>query len=432
MTNESRPDVDRRTAAWLHDGPSVAPDYLLDLTLERTIRAKQRSRFMALALGAPSDGAAAGHRETRRLVLAAILASLLLAGALIAGALREDDRLSVVPPIPPSPSPSARTSPRPAPSTSPPLVPISVVQQFEDPSLGFAFVSDHGGPSYQLPLGSDDATKGSVHFLMTTCSFCVYGVRVMSAPVEDGVAVDGKRVQGTSLASLKASWATVFGPTTFTMEVLAGQVGALADSEGKVAILLVHAGRDFALVGDTTTSPFGPLRTSGESLEKFAKQFSFLDSPLPIKGDPEVFVIPGPVAGRLSGVAIRPGLAFSGPDFVQIPVAEGPAKALDPLVVAWARVHVQSGAMIVASNVVIGERRVVRRVEVQVGADHGVLLLSGPGRADPPVAFIGHGDRVYRIDIVLSEDPRVASIVPSPEDVLRQFLATFEALDIER
>ena len=156
MNEGSATATDRRTDEWLQEGPSTAPGYLLEATLERTSRSPQRSRLVALLMGAPSDGVRGAPRERLLILIAVLAGSMIVAGALIAGSLRHTDELSLLP----SPSASGRNvSPAPTSSGRPGPGPLT--------GLTRTFLIRGGGAAFRaiVPSTWSMGRDGSVRFV---------------------------------------------------------------------------------------------------------------------------------------------------------------------------------------------------------------------------------------------------------------------------
>ena len=115
MKDERSVLVDRQAAAWLAEGPTSAPDYLLANAIARSKRKRQRPGVLARALGAPGAGVPARvlHPSMAWIVLALLA---LAAGVAIAGGAFKPPALVV---IPNDPTPSADATPRMQPTPMP-------------------------------------------------------------------------------------------------------------------------------------------------------------------------------------------------------------------------------------------------------------------------------------------------------------------------
>lgn len=114
--------MDGRAIEWLRDGASVAPDGLLQASLSRARRTRQRPALLAILAGSPASAGARVPLDRRLVVVVSAALLALLVGLWIVGSTRERDPLLVVPP----PSTLAdRPTPTPAPSRAAVVFPTS-------------------------------------------------------------------------------------------------------------------------------------------------------------------------------------------------------------------------------------------------------------------------------------------------------------------
>jgi len=84
MNQDARASVDRRTAAWLGDGPDAAPAGLLAGTVARSREIRQRPGWLAIALGSPTITRGSALRTIEWRVVLVALGLLLAAAGLLA------------------------------------------------------------------------------------------------------------------------------------------------------------------------------------------------------------------------------------------------------------------------------------------------------------------------------------------------------------
>ncbi len=151
-------DIDRLLGRWLADGPTEAPDRVLDVVVDRIARHPQRPAWW-LGLG-PS---ATVWATVRLLAVASVLGASVVAGSILVG--------GGISPIPsPAPSPASTSTPSPAlltkPTTS--LAPGAYV-----------FTANGGRTTFTVPDGWSVPTIGNLDFSLGRSE----------GPVDDGIRV---------------------------------------------------------------------------------------------------------------------------------------------------------------------------------------------------------------------------------------------------
>jgi hypothetical protein len=432
MTDERSLRVDRQAASWLAEGPTRAPEHLLAEALARSNRERQRPALLARALGAP-DGA---RRTTwTRPPLVWLAAALLLMAGLaaaisIASSLLES-RLVVVPVPSASPGLTARPS-EPAPSQPVPsfVAPI-VTEAYENGDLGVQLRYVPGTTTTGFTdvwtgwFGAPGTEAVAVTWVEGRCvdTICSGYVGISSGTLAEGAIVgtvganpdELSRVAGTTLDELVMAFTALAGPGTATPTTLDSEPAVRVVAGSARTILAIHGGRVFGLTSLPTLFGSGALQV----LEDARSVFRFADVAVAFEGPRTTFE-----AAHLATPLPKAWEVLRGTESVVFLTGYGLIPGTFDLRYA-VRFTVTSklSGLAAARLAELGQRGSTNVIRTTVGADPTVILLDSVGTEDATVALIGHGDRVFRVEVVVTPD------LGSGEAELRQFLAGFEPLE---
>ena len=220
--------VDRDIETWLSDGPTTAPQGLLESSLAGAVRESQRPRWLAEALGAPtfSRGAAIPRLAPRLAILLALLLAATITAILVGPGLRDrEDLLTVVPSgsVAPEPSQSAR------PTATPPVTPGPVV--YTDRDATFSVDAQRAGQWASMARSApntlgvsttvfryDDCPDGTTLCLTNTVSVNVAHLGdTLSIHLRTGT---DSPIEAAALDVFAASWQALVGPSSTAPTVI--------------------------------------------------------------------------------------------------------------------------------------------------------------------------------------------------------------------
>lgn len=291
---------------WLDDGPSRAPEGLLQATLHATRRTRQRPGVLAVALGAPRVGGSDGRAPVARLGWTLVAIAILASVVLIVGSGWWRENQTVLAPTPrpsaslPSATPTRGPQRSPQPSARPTPDPIVL-----RPKLGFWYSA---AQTYEPVSWAGPGAFGRSCALGT--DFCAVMVRVRVGALDDGVVLnDGDQtvvLRGRSLNDVETSWTALFGASTFEKMTIDGSPARLAttstgQTSGATAFAL-DSDRLFVIEGDSV----GGVDT--KVVREFVANFHFLPAGcwmLPCEAEPGAWRDPAPAiefdASKASG-----------------------------------------------------------------------------------------------------------------------------------